>query len=233
MESGAQVGGGVVIYPDTFQKKISRLCKKHDVLFVLDEVATGLGRLGSMTEYSAQNSAPDIVSFGKMLTGGYLSMAATLATKKVYDSFLGRFDQWRHLFHGHTYTGNPLAAALACQNLNMYRRHGLIEKIQDTSSVFEKHKDAISSLGIVGDVRHKGMLMGVELVSDKGKKTPVRAKESINKIIYEQGRRHGIYLRTLGNIVMLVPPLAISADELETLILRAINTIESAKKYLS
>lgn len=232
MESGAQVAGGIVIYPDGFQKKVSRICKKYGVLLVLDEIATGFGRLGSMTEYSSQDSKPDIVSFGKMLTGGYLSMAATLVTKKVYDSFLGEFDQWRHLFHGHTYTGNPLAAAVANENIRMYQKNNLIEKIQATSGVFEEYRSDIESLDLVGDVRHKGMLMGIELVKDKKSKTPISAKKSINKIFYEQGKKNGIYLRTLGNIVMLVPPLAISEGELSLLIERTIKTIRSAEKQV-
>lgn len=232
MESGAQVAGGVVIYPDNFQRKISQICKNHNVLFVLDEIATGFGRLGSMAEYTNQKSNPDIVAFGKMLTGGYLTMAATLASKKVYESFLGDFYDWKHLFHGHTYTGNPLAAAVANENLKMYQKYNLIKKIQKTSKVFEKYYDEISEIELVGDIRHKGMLMGIELVSDRAKKTPIRPKRSINKIFYECGKKNGIYLRTLGNIVMLVPPLAITEKELEMLILRAIRTIKDAKKHV-
>jgi len=229
MESGAQVAGGVIIYPNEFQKKISQLCKKYDVLFVLDEIATGFGRLGSMTQYEEQKSIPDIVAYGKMLTGGYLTMAATLTNKKIYDSFLGEFNDWRHLFHGHTYTGNPIAAAVAHENLQMYKKNNLIKKIQKTSKIFEKFYDEISKIDIVGDIRHKGMLMGIELVKDKSKKIPISPKKSINKIFFEEGKKNGIYLRTLGNIVMLVPPLAISESELNLLLKRTISTIKSAK----
>ena len=98
MESGAQMAGGVIIYPKYFQKKISKLCKKYGILFVLDEIATGFGRLGSMVQYEEQQSTPDIVAYGKMLTGGYLTMAATLANKKIYNSFSGEFNDWKHLF---------------------------------------------------------------------------------------------------------------------------------------
>jgi len=227
MESGAQVAGGVIIYPNGFQKRISKICKKHQVLLVLDEVATGFGRLGSMAEYKAQNSQPDIIAYGKMLTGGYLTMAATLTTKKVYDTFLGEFNNFKHLFHGHTYTGNPIAAALANENLRLYEKFKLIEKIQKTSKIFEKYHSEIFELKYVGDVRHKGMLMGIELVKEKKKKTPFTTKKSINKIIFNAGKKHGIYLRTLGNIVMLVPPLAISQRELNLLIQRTIKTIKS------
>jgi len=232
MESGAQVAGGVVIFPKGFQKNIRKICKKHNVLFVLDEIATGFGRLGSMVQYTEQKSIPDIVAYGKMLTGGYMTMAATLASKKVYDSFLGEFNDWKHLFHGHTYTGNPIAAAVSLENLKLYRKNNLIKKIQKTSKVFEKYYEEISKLESVGDIRHQGMLMGIELVTDKKKKTPIHPKKSINKIFFEEGKKNGIYLRTLGNIVMLVPPLAISENELNLLLNRTIQTIRSAQKQI-
>ena len=229
MESGAQMAGGVIIYPKGFQNKISKLCKKYNILFVLDEIATGFGRLGSMVQYQDQKSIPDIVAYGKMLTGGYLTMAATLANKKIYDSFSGDFNDWKHLFHGHTYTGNPIAAAVANENLQMYEKHNLIKKVQKTSKVFEKYYQEILDIDIVGDVRHKGMLMGIELVSNKNRKTPIRTKKSINKVFFEEGRKQGIYLRTLGNIVMLVPPLSIQENELELLLKKTIKTIQVAK----
>ena len=232
MESGAQVAGGVIIYPKGFQNKINQLCKKYNVLFVLDEIATGFGRLGSMVQYTEQKSVPDIVAYGKMLTGGYLTMAATLTNKKIYNSFLGEFNDWRHLFHGHTYTGNPLAAAVANENLKMYQKKNLIKKIQKTSKIFEEFYQEISELDIVGDIRHKGMLMGIELVKNKIKKSPIHPKKSINKIFFEEGKKQGIYLRTLGNIVMLVPPLAISEKELRLLLKRTISTIKATKSQL-
>ena len=232
MESGAQMAGGVIIYPKEFQKKISKLCKKHNILFVLDEIATGFGRLGSMVQYQEQQSIPDIVAYGKMLTGGYLTMAATLANKKIYDSFSGEFNDWKHLFHGHTYTGNPMAAAVANENIHMYEKYNLIKKIQKTSKVFEKFYDEILDIDIVGDIRHKGMLMGIELVSNKEKKIPIKTKKSINKVFFEEGKKQGIYLRTLGNIVMLVPPLSIQDNELELLLKRTIKTIQASKSKI-
>jgi len=232
MESGAQMAGGVIIYPKDFQRKISKLCKKYEILFVLDEIATGFGRLGSMVQYKEQKSIPDIVAYGKMLTGGYLTMAATLSSKKIYDSFSGEFNQWKHLFHGHTYTGNPIAASVANQNILMYEKYDLIKKIQKTSKIFSQYYDAISSIDIVGDIRHKGMLMGIELVSNRKKKIPIKTKKSINKVFFEEGKKNGIYLRTLGNIVMLVPPLSIEENELESLLKRTIKTIQAAKPHI-
>jgi len=228
MESGAQVAGGVNIYPKNFQKRINAICKKYNVLFVLDEIATGFGRLGSMIEYESQDCHPDIVSFGKMLTGGYLTFAATLTTRKISNSFLGRFSDKKHLFHGHTYTGNPIAASLALENLKLYDKTKLIQKIQKTSKILENRANEFYELDVVGDVRHKGMLMGVELINNNSNKT----RKSINKIVFEEGKKHNIFFRTLGNVVMLVPPLAISNKEINLLIDGTIKTVEGISKLL-
>jgi len=228
MESGAQVAGGVNIYPKNFQKRVNNICKKYNVLFVLDEIATGFGRLGSMIEYKKQNCHPDIVSFGKMLTGGYLTFAATLTTKKISNSFLGKFYESKHLFHGHTYTGNPIAASLALENLKLYDKMKLIQKIQKTSKIFENRASEFYELDVVGDVRHEGMLMGIELMNNNSIKT----RKSINKIVFEEGKKHNIFFRTLGNVVMLVPPLAISTTEINLLIDGTIKTINGVSKLL-
>ena len=232
MESGAQVAGGVIIYPKGFQKQISNICRKYGVLLVLDEIATGFGRLGSMIEYTNQNCQPDIVSFGKMLTGGYLTFAATLTTKKISDSFLGNYSEMKHLFHGHTYTGNPIAASLAIENLRLYEKTKLIQKIQKTSKIFENRMNEFYDFELVGNVRHKGMLMGIELVDDKIKKNPIKTTRSINKIVFDEGKKHNIFFRTLGNIIMLVPPLAISKNELNLLINGTLKTIKGISMLL-
>ena len=232
MESGAQVAGGVIIYPKTFQKQINAICKKYNVLFVLDEIATGFGRLGSMIEYKNQKCKPDIVSYGKMLTGGYLTLAATLTTKNISNSFLDDYYKTKHLFHGHTYTGNPIAASLAIKNLELYEKTRLIKKIQKTSSVFKNRINEFFDLELVGDVRHKGMLVGIELVNDKIKKNPIKTRRSINKTVFDEGIKHNIFFRTLGNILMLVPPLAISEKELNFLIDGTIKTIKGISKLV-
>jgi len=230
MESGAQMAGGVIIFPKNFQQKISKICKKNNVLLVLDEIATGFGRLGSMIEYKSQNCTPDIVSFGKMLTGGYLTFAATLTTKKIHDSFLGKFSEMKHLFHGHTYTGNPISAALSLKNLELYKKYNLINKIQKTSKIFKDRINEIHNLDLVGNIRHKGMVMGIELVKNKKSKKPFTAECSINKIVFEEGRKNNVYFRTLGNIVMLVPPLAISDKDLNFLLDGTIKTITALSR---
>ena len=138
----------------------------------------------------------------------------------------------RHFFHGHTFTGNPLACATALTNLEMYKKNKLISKIQKNAKTFESRISEIYELSLVGDVRHKGMLMGIELVSDKKKKTPIKPEKLIHKKIFDEAKKHKIYLRTLGNIIMLVPPLAISENELEFLLDGTIDTIKKVTKVI-
>ena len=232
IESGAQVAGGVNIYPEEFQSKISKICKKHDVLFILDEIATGFGRLGSLVEYKAQKSNPDIVAFGKMLTAGYLPMAATLVSEKIYDSFIDKYSNMKHLYHGHTFTGNTLACAVANQNLELYKKTKLISKVRKNAKHLEKRLDEFWGINIVGDIRHKGMLAAIELVSDKIKKKSISFEKSTNKIVFEEAKKHGVYLRTLGNIVMLVPPLAMSENDIDFLIDGTLKTVKKISKKL-
>jgi adenosylmethionine-8-amino-7-oxononanoate aminotransferase len=230
MESGAQIAGGVNIYQDGFQSQISKICKRHNVLLILDEIATGFGRLGSLVEYTAQKSRPDIVAYGKMLTAGYLPMSATLVTKRIYDSFLGNYHQMKHLYHGHTFTGNTLACAVANQNLELYQKTDLISKLRETARHLGKRLEEFYEIKTVGDIRHKGMLGAIELVSNKEKKTPISFAKSTNKTIFDEAKKHKIYLRALGNIVMLVPPLAMPKKDIDFLVDGTIKTIKNISK---
>lgn len=231
MESGAQLAGGAIIYPDGYQKEIKKLCEKYGTLLILDEIATGFGRLGSMVEYIKQESMPDIVAFGKMLTAGYLPLAATLSTEEIYNAFLGEFDEYKQLFHGHTFTGNPIGCATAIANLELYKKEKLIENVRRKSKIIEKRLDEIEGYEIVGDVRHKGMLAGIELVNDKKSKRALRLKkERINYLIMRESLKRGVFLRPLGHIMLLVPPLAIPNKELDMLLDVAVEIIECTQK---
>ena len=130
------------------------------------------------------------------------------------------------------YTGNPIAASLALTNLQLYEKYNLIKKIEQKSNIFYNRTKEFYELDLVGDVRTKGMVMGIELVSDRKRKNPIKSKQSINKIVFEEGRKHNVYFRTLGNILMLVPPLAISMNELNLLIDGALKTIKGISSDL-
>jgi adenosylmethionine-8-amino-7-oxononanoate aminotransferase len=156
-----------------------------------------------------------------------LTFAATLTTRKISNSFLGKFSDAKHLFHGHTYTGNPIAASLALENIRLYEKTKLIQKIQKTSKVLKNRADEFYELELVGDVRQKGMIMGIEL---KNSSSLLKTKKSINKIVFEEGKKHNIFFRTLGNVIMLVPPLAISSKEINLLVDGALKTIKGISR---
>ena len=217
MESGAQIAGGVSIYPRNYQKKISELCKKYDVLLILDEIATGFGRLGNMIEYEKQKSIPDIVCYGKALNGGYFPIAVTLTTNKIYKAFLGNYKDNKQFFHGHTYTGHPVGCTACITNIDHYKKTNLIVQIQQNSIHSTKKLNKFYDLDIVSKIRHKGLLTGIDLVNGKKSLNFVEGLP-INYYIMKESLKRGVYLRTLGNILTIIPPLAIPRVKLDILI---------------
>jgi adenosylmethionine---8-amino-7-oxononanoate aminotransferase len=229
MESGAQIAGGIIIYPKDFQRKISQLCKKYDVLLILDEIATGFGRLGNMVQYIAENSFPDIVCFGKALTAGYFPLAVTLTTQKIFDAFLGDYAASKHFYHGHTFTGHPVGCATAIANLDLYKKAKLIKQIRDNSDYLRRRLQEFKELPIVEDIRHKGLLAGIELAKNGRPISVMKNKRRINYFIMQESLKMGIFLRPLGNIMLVIPPLAIDRTNLEKLLevhLRILKKIE-------
>ncbi len=218
MESGAQIAGGVIIYPDDYQKRIAELCQKYDVLLILDEIATGFGRLGNMVEYIAQNSIPDIVCFGKALTAGYFPLAVTLTTNKIFESFLGEYSENKQFYHGHTFTGNPIGCATAIANIEEYKRKNLINQIRENSKHISNRLKELETCSIIENIRHKGLLTGIEL-EKKGKSIEVlKDSQRLNYFIMRESLKMGVFLRSLGNILMFIPSLAISRQELDKII---------------
>jgi len=218
MESGAQIAGGVIIYPQDYQKKIAELCQKYDVLLILDEIATGFGRLGNMVEYISQGSPPDIVCFGKALTAGYFPLAVTLTTKKIFESFLGDYSENKQFYHGHTFTGNPIGCATAIANIEAYQRQNLIQQIRENGKHISNRLKELDSFNIIADIRHKGLLTGIEL--EKGGKPVEILKDNqrLNYFVMKESLKMGVFLRPLGNILMFIPPLAINKKDLDKII---------------
>ena len=230
MESGAQLAGGAIIYPNDYQSKVSKLCKQYDTLLILDEIASGLGRLGNMVEYIAQGSDADIVTFGKMLTAGYLPLSATLAKDKIYQAFIADFYDDKQLFHGHTFTGNALACTAALANLELYDRYKLLSIVKRNESIIRSRLNEFKSK-IIGDIRHKGMAVGIELVDPRDNK-PLRLKEPITHVIMDEAFKRGAYIRPLANIIMLMPPLAIDEHTLDRLLDVAYDVIKAIEDRL-
>jgi adenosylmethionine-8-amino-7-oxononanoate aminotransferase len=218
MESGAQIAGGVVIYPKGYQQKISQLCRRYGVLLILDEIATGFGRLGSMIEYAAQRSRPDIVCFGKALTAGYFPLAVTMARNEIFDAFLGEYSENRQFYHGHTFTGHPLGCAAALANFELYEKRNLMQQIKANAKYLEQRLAEFEGIGIVADIRHKGLLAGVEMARGGKPLIYLKNRERFNYFVMKESLKMGMHLRTLGNIMLVIPPLAIDMENLGRLV---------------
>jgi len=236
MESGAQIAGGVVIYPEGYQKAISELCKKYGVLLILDEIATGFGRLGNMIEYLAQRSIPDIVCFGKALTAGYFPLAVTLTTDRLFDTFLGSYSENKQFYHGHTFTGHPVGCTVALANIDLYEKSNIMLQVNRNSKYLAKRLREFSKSSIVADIRHKGLLAGIEMAWNGKPIQTLKNKYRINYFIMHESLKMGVFLRPLGNIMLIIPPLAINKNGLEKLLdvqLNLLQTIEKRIKYSS
>jgi adenosylmethionine---8-amino-7-oxononanoate aminotransferase len=218
MESGAQIAGGAIVYPPGYQRNIAKLCRDYDILLILDEIATGFGRLGNMIEYLAQGSEPDIVCFGKALTAGYFPLAVTLATDRIFDAFLGKYRYDKQLYHGHTFTGHPVGCAAALANINFYQKRNLMRHINMSTDYIASRLREFSRSPIVADIRHKGMLAGVELARNNKPLIVLKNKERTNYFIMRESLKMGVHLRPLGNIMMVIPPLGIGKGDLERLL---------------
>lgn len=226
MESGAQIAGGAIIYPHGYQRQLSNLCKKYDVLLILDEIATGFGRLGNMVEYVTQRSSPDIVCFGKALTGGYFPLAVTMTTERVFNAFLGDYSENKQLYHGHTFTGHPVGCAAAIANIELYKKRGLIQQIRNNSRYVATRLRECKTLDSAADVRHKGMLAGIELASGGKPILSLRTGERIGYFIMRESLKRGVHLRPLGNVMMVIPPLAIDRKNLGKLLDTHLDILE-------
>lgn len=218
MESGAQIAGGAIIYPAGYQRKIAKLCRDYDMLLVLDEIATGFGRLGNMIEYLAQRSQPDIVCFGKALTAGYFPLAVTLTTDRIFNAFLGKYSDNVHLYHGHTFTGHPVGCAAALTNIELYEKRNLIQQINANAKYIASRLREFARSPIVTDIRHKGLLAGIELARNNKPIVMLKNKERINYFIMQESLKMGVHLRPLGNIMIVIPPLAIGRRDLGKLL---------------
>ena len=218
MESGAQIAGGVAIYPPGFQREVYRLCRAHDVLLILDEIATGFGRLGNMIEYIGQRSPPDIVCFGKALTAGYFPLAATLATKEIFDAFNGEFFDRKQLFHGHTFSGHSVGCAAAVANIKMYEEADLIRQIQKMSKHLARRVKEFKEYDVVEDIRHRGLLAGIELARDGKPLTRLSDGQPVSYFVLNEAKKMGVFLRSLGNIMLIIPPLAIGIKDLDKIV---------------
>ncbi len=218
IEPLVQAAGGMIVSPTGYLKGVRDLCTKYNVLMIADEVATGFGRTGMMFACEHEDVAPDIMCLSKGITGGYLPLAATIATDEIYNAFLGEFRELKTFFHGHSYTGNPLACAAALACLDIFDKEETLKHLQPKIQIFANWLNDISGLPHVGDVRNKGLMAGVELVIDKKTKEPYAWEEKIGWKVAYHARENGVFIRPLGNVVVIMPPLSISHENLSQLL---------------
>ncbi|MGQ3685198.1 MAG: adenosylmethionine--8-amino-7-oxononanoate transaminase [Candidatus Loosdrechtia sp.] len=218
MEPLIQGVGGMIVHPKGYLSGVSDLCRKYNVLLILDEVLTGFGRTGRMFACMHEDVVPDIMALSKGINGGYMPLAATLTTQEIYNAFLGEYASVKTFFHGHTYTGNPLgcAAALAC--LEIFEKDRILEGLKKKVKHFGEKLKSFESLKHVGDVRQCGLIAAVELVKDKVTKEPYSLEERIGEQVCLEARKLGVFLRPLGHIMVIMPPLIIETNEIDRML---------------
>jgi adenosylmethionine---8-amino-7-oxononanoate aminotransferase len=221
MEPLVQGAAGMLLHPPGYLRAVRELCDRHGVLLILDEVATGFGRTGRMFACEHEGVAPDLMCLAKGITGGYLPLAATLASEEIYKGFLGEHEEFRAFFHGHTYTGNPLACAAALATLDVFREERTLERLQPKIDLLAELLQPVWAHAAVRQVRRRGFMVGIELV-------PHALPERIGHRVTLEARRRGAIIRPLGDVVVLMPPLSISHADLRRLVGIAAEAIEAA-----
>ena len=215
IEPLVQAAAGMIMHPPGYLGGVRRLTRKYDVLLIADEVAVGFGRTGQMFACRHEDVSPDLLCLAKGLTGGYMPMAATLATGEIYGAFLGDYAESKTFFHGHTYGGNPLGAAVALANLDIFEQEHTLAGLRPKIARLAEHLDRIGKLPHVGNVRQRGMIGAVELVEDEATRRPYDWTEKRGLRVCDSARKEGVWIRPLGNVIVIMPPLAISLRQLD------------------
>jgi adenosylmethionine---8-amino-7-oxononanoate aminotransferase len=218
IEPMVYAAAGMLTQPPGFLKGIEALCRKYGVLLICDEVATGFGRTGKMFACEKEKVRPDILCLAKGITAGYLPLAATLTTEEIFEGFLGKYQEQKTFFHGHTYTGNPLACSVAIANLEIFQKEKVLQKLQDKILRMKNGLRHFNELRHVGEIRQCGFMAGIELVKDKTSKLPYDWEDRVGIKVCQEARKYGLILRPLGNVIVLMPPLSISNEELSRLL---------------
>jgi adenosylmethionine-8-amino-7-oxononanoate aminotransferase len=232
MEPLVQGADGMITQPPGYVRRMREICDRHGALLVCDEVATGFGRTGKMFAVEHEGVVPDLMTVAKGISGGYLPLAATLATERVFESFLGPFDAQRTFFHGHTYTGNPLACAASVASMHLFRDKGILQALPGKVSALTRALAPAAELAHVGEVRQRGFMVGIELVRDRSTRGEYAYGLRAGHRVCTEARKMGAILRPLGNVVVLMPPLAMTEAQLGELAGIALACIEKVTATL-
>ena len=228
LEPIVQGAGGMIVFPKGYLKEARFLCTQYHILMICDEVATGFGRTGRMFACEHEKVLPDLMALSKGITGGYLPLAATLTTDEIYQAFLGEVQDLKTFYHGHSFTGNPLACRAALASLEIFKKERVLETLQPKIKFLNRALKNFYQIPAVGEVRQKGLMVGIELVADRKRKPPFPLEAKIGLKVVLEARKRGVIVRPLGDVIVLMPPLSIKKEELKKLTQVVFESIKAA-----
>ncbi|NNF83521.1 MAG: adenosylmethionine--8-amino-7-oxononanoate transaminase [Deltaproteobacteria bacterium] len=218
VEPLVQGAAGMLLMPEGYLARLRAVTRECDVLLVLDEVATGFGRTGTMFACEQEGVSPDIMAIAKGMTGGYLPLAATVTTEEIYRAFLGDYEEFKTFFHGHSYTANPLGCAAAIATLSVFGQEDVLPRVSRLAETMAGELAKLSGHRNVGDIRQKGLMAGIEIVADKETRERFPPERKVGQQVIRKVRDRGVILRPLGDVIVLLPPLSSSEEEIGALV---------------
>ncbi|WIW70770.1 adenosylmethionine--8-amino-7-oxononanoate transaminase [Anaerosinus gibii] len=218
IEPLVQAAAGMLMAPAGYLKRVRELTKKYDVLLIADEVATGFGRTGRMFACDNECVSPDLMCISKGITGGYMPLAATLTTDEIYHAFLGDMKDKKTFYHGHSYTANQLACAAGIASLEIFKEEKTIERMQEKIYLIRERLEKIGEMVHVGEARQRGMMIGIELMNDKENGVPYAWEDCMGAVVCMKAREHGLFIRPVGDVVVFMPPLCSTVEEINKML---------------
>jgi adenosylmethionine-8-amino-7-oxononanoate aminotransferase len=229
IEPLVQCAAGMKIYPSRYLQKLRKLCADYNIHFIADEIAVGFGRTGKMFACEHAGVSPDIMCLSKGITGGYLPLSQVVVTDEIYQAFYADYKELKAFMHSHSYTGNALACAAACESLTIFKDEDVLAKNEiKAKMITDKVKRLADAHPHVGEYRHLGMIGALELVEDKSTKKPFDWQQRVGYKIYRIALEKGVLLRPLGNVIYFMPPYVVEEEDIDLMVRVA---FESINKY--
>lgn len=228
MEPLVQGAAGILVHPPGYLKHVRELCTRYRVPLIADEVAVGFGRTGTMFACEQEDVQPDLLCLAKGITGGYLPVAATMATDEIFDAFTGPPSAGKTFFHGHTYTGNPLGCAAAIASLALFDEHQILDNVARNTACISESLAPLQQHPHVAEVRQRGLMVGIELVEDRDTLRAFSADARLGHQVTLEARKRGVIIRPLGDVIVLMPAPAMPSERVQQLCDVAIESIDAA-----
>jgi len=232
IEPLVQGAAGILVHPPGYLAHVRRLCTEYNIPLIVDEVAVGFGRTGKMFACEHENVKPDIMCLAKGITGGYLPLAATMATDEIFEAFLGAPHEGQTFFHGHTYTGNPLGCAAALASLQLFKENNVMANVVKMEALIERKLQKLADHPHVAEVRQRGIMVGIDLVANKSPLTEFDTELRLGHQVTLAARERGVILRPLGDVIVLMPAPAMPLEQVERLCDVALESIDAAIESL-